>query len=59
MSVQLYTQRHNKVRLQKFQYPSSRKLMEYEPKAITENKEVMLTNNLMMPSRMNIENKAL
>ena len=31
----------------------------HDPRAIIENKDVMLTYNLMIPSSMNIENKAL
>ena len=47
------------VYLQKLQYPSSRKLMKHEPKAITENKEIMLMYNLMIPLSVIMENKAL
>ena len=34
-------------------------MWEYEPKAISENMEVPLTYNLMIPLSVNIENKAL
>ena len=42
-----------------FDIPVPENLWEHQPKAITENMEVPLTNDLMIPSSMNIENKAL
>ena len=66
MSEQLYTQRHNKVCkvihwhiCKNFDIPVPENLWENEPKAITENMEVPLTYDLMIPSSVNIENKAL
>ena len=66
MSEQLYTQRHNKVCrvihwhiCRTFNIPVPENSWKHEPKEITENKEVMLTYNLMIPLSVNIENKAL
>ena len=42
-----------------FDIPVPENLWEHEPKAITENMEVPLTYDLMTPSSVNIENKAL
>ena len=65
MSEQLYT-RHNKVCevihwyiCKNFDIPVPENSWEHERKAITENMEVPLTYDLMIPSSMNIENKAL
>ena len=66
MSEQLYTQSHNKVcRVihwligKSLNVPVPENWWKHEPKAITENKEVMRTYDLMIASSVNIENKAL
>ena len=66
MSEQLYTQRHNNVCrvirwhiCKNFNIPVPENSWKHEPKAITENKEVPLTYDLMIPSSVHIENEAL
>ena len=66
MSEQLYTQRHNRVCkvirwhiCKNVDIPVPENLCEHEPKAITENMEVPLTYDLMIPSGVNIKHKAL
>ena len=66
MSEQLHTQWHNKVCkvirwhiCKNVDIPVSENLWENEAKAITENIEVPLTYDLIIPSGVNIENKAL
>ena len=66
ISEQLYTQRHNIVYnvirwhiCKNYDIPVQENLWENEPKAITENIKVPLTFDLMIPSGVNIENKAL
>ena len=66
MSEQLYTQRHNRVckvirwhNCKNFAIPFQENWWEHEPKAITENMEVPLTYERMIPSSVSIENKAL
>ena len=66
MSEQLYTQRHNTVCrvilrhiCRNFNIPVQQNSWKHEPKALIENKDMMLTYDLMIPSSMNIENKTL
>ena len=66
MSEQLYTQQHNRVCKvtrshiwKNFDVPVPENLWEHEPKGITENIEVRLTYDLMIPSGVNIENEPL
>ena len=65
MSEQLYTQRHDNVCgvihwyiCRNFNIPVPQNSWTHEPKAIIENKNIMLTYNLMIPSSVNIENTA-
>ena len=65
-SKQLYTQRHNKVCkvvnwqiCKNFNIPVAENLWKHKPRTIIEKKDVMLAYNLMIPSSVNIENKAL
>ena len=66
ISEQLYTQRHNKVcgvihrhMSRNFNIPVPQNSWKHEPKSIIENKDIILTYDLMIPSSMNTENKAL
>ena len=66
LSEQLYTQQHNKVCkvihwhiCKNFNIPVPENSWKHELRAIIENKDVMLTYDLMIPLSMNIENKAL
>ena len=66
MSEQIYTQRHNKICqvihwdiCKSLNIPIPENSWKYEPKAITENKEVIITYDQMIPSSVNMENKVL
>ena len=66
VSEQLYTQGHKRVCkvirwhiCKNVDIPITENMWENEPKAITENIEVPLTYDLVIPSGVNIENKSL